>query len=94
MTKNFAAHEDGTETLRYSADNDVALVDEALVRMGLKWRVKHAKGLEFSADLAEYEAVVAREFAAALAAPSVTVGFSRNPDLPITPGYVPENGFG
>jgi hypothetical protein len=82
------------ETLRYSADNDVALIDEALIRMGLKWRIKHAKGLEFSADLAEYEAVVAREFAAALAQPALGVGFSRCDDGPLTQGYTPENGFG
>jgi hypothetical protein len=62
--------------------------------MGLKWRIKHAKGLEFSADLAEYEAVVAREFAAALAQPALGVGFSRHSDGPLTQGYTPENGFG
>jgi hypothetical protein len=94
MTKNFAVHADNTETLRYSADNDVALIDEALIRMGLKWRIKHAKGLEFSVDLAEYEAVVAREFAAALAQPALGVGFSRANDGPLTQGYTPENGFG
>lgn len=94
MTKNFAVHADNTETLRYSADNDVALIDEALIRMGLKWRIKHAKGLEFSVDLAEYEAVVAREFAAALAQPALGVGFSRTNDGPLTQGYTPENGFG
>jgi hypothetical protein len=94
MTKNFAAHADNSETLRYSADNDVALIDEALIRMGLKWRIKHAKGLEFSVDLAEYEAVVAREFAAALAQPALGVGFSRMDDGPLTQGYTPENGFG
>lgn len=94
MTKNFAIHADLSETPRYSADGDEALIDEGLVRMGLKWRIKHAKGLEFSADLAEYEAVVAREFASALAQPHVPVGFSRRGDLPLTEGYTPENGFG
>jgi hypothetical protein len=94
MTKNFAAHADNSETLRYSADADVALVDEALIRMGLKWRIKHAKGLEFSADLAEYEAVVAREFAAALAQPCLGVGFDRYDDGPLTSGYTRESGFG
>jgi hypothetical protein len=94
MTKNLAAHSDGQEVLRYSADNDVALIDEGLIRMGLKWRIKHAKGLEFSADLAEYEGVVTREFAAALAQPHIPVGFSRRADLPLTEGYTPENGFG
>jgi hypothetical protein len=94
MTKNFAVNAANAEILRYSADNDVALIDEGLIRMGLKWRIKHAKGLEFSADIAEYEGVVAREFAAALAQPYVPVGYSRHSELPLTGGYVPEQGFG
>jgi len=94
LTKNFALHADNTETTIFSADSDVPLIDEALIRMGLKWRIKHAKGLEFSADLAEYEAVVAREFAAALAQPALGVGYSRHDNVPLTQGYTPENGFG
>lgn len=94
MTKNFAVSAGNAEILRFSADGDAPLIDEGLIRMGLKWRIKHAKGLEFSADLAEYEGVVAREFAAAMAQPAIGVGFSRHEDAPITPGYAPENGFG
>jgi hypothetical protein len=94
VTKNFAVNNANEEILRYSGDADTALVDEELIRLGLKWRIKHAKGLEFSADIAEYEAVVAREFASALAGPSIPVGFSRNSELPLTRGYVSENGFG
>jgi hypothetical protein len=94
LTKNFATDADGAEILRYSSDADTAQVDEGLIRMGLKWRIKHAKGLEFSADLAEYEAVVNREYAAALAQPHIPVGFSRTADVPLTEGYTPENGFG
>lgn len=94
LTKNFAANAGNEGILRYSADADTALIDEGLIRMGLKWRIKHAKGLEFSADLAEYEAVVTREFASALAQPHIPVGFRRNADVPLTEGYTPENGFG
>jgi hypothetical protein len=94
MTKNFVVDGSGNEQLRFSNDNDVSLIDEGLVRMGLKWRIKHAKGLEFSADLAEYEAVVAREFAAAMAQPHIPVGFSRHADEPITSGTIPSSGFG
>lgn len=94
LTKNFAVNAVGAEVLRFGADSDTPLIDEGLVRMGLKWRVKHAKGLEFSADLAEYEAVVAREFASALAQPHIPVGFSRHTDAPITSGTVPVSGFG
>lgn len=71
LSKNFAASALGVEKTKFSQDDDVPIVDEALIRMGLKWRIKHAKGIEFSADLAEYEAVVAREFASALAQPII-----------------------
>jgi hypothetical protein len=92
ITKNYAVSNANVEQPKYVADDDTAIIDETLVRMGLKWRIKHAKGLEFSADLAEYEGVVAREYASAMAAPSVPVGFSRISDeLPI--GYVPDGNF-
>lgn len=94
LTKNFAVNAGSAEILRFSADGDTSIIDEGLIRMGVKWRIKHAKGLEFSADLAEYEAVVAREFAAAMASPSFDVGFSRRGVDPLTPGYAPEQGFG
>lgn len=94
LSKNFAVNAAGVEQLRFSNDDDTSLIDEGLIRMGLKWRIKHAKGLEFSADLAEYEAVVAREFAAALAQPHIPVGHSRYTDAPITSGTIPSNGFG
>lgn len=94
MTKNFVVDAANNEQVRYSNDNDTSLIDEGLVRMGLKWRIKHAKGLEFSADLAEYEAVVAREFAAALAQPHIPVGFARHEDAPVTSGTIPSSGFG
>jgi hypothetical protein len=94
LTKNFALNAANAEILRFNADSDTPLIDEGLIRMGLKWRIKHAKGLEFSADLAEYEGVVAREFASALAQPMLDVGFSRRNAEPLTPGYAPEQGFG
>jgi hypothetical protein len=94
LTKNFALNAANAEILRFNADSDTPLIDEGLIRMGLKWRIKHAKGLEFSADLAEYEGVVAREFASALAQPMLDVGFSRRHAEPLTPGYAPEQGFG
>jgi hypothetical protein len=94
MTTNFAVSSMGAEKPLYGSDDDSSLIDEALVRMGLKWRAKHAKGLEFSADLAEYEAVVAREFAAAMAQPFIPVGFSRHSEEPITTGTIRSQGFG
>jgi hypothetical protein len=96
LTDKFAVSEDGlTPKARYELDTDVATVDEDLIGMGLKWRIKHAKGLDFTADLAEYEAVVSREYAGALSNPAIAIGGNALSGCPeLTEGYVPENGFG
>jgi hypothetical protein len=94
LTENYAVNAGNAEIPRFTADGDSPIIDEGLIRMGLKWRIKHAKGLEFSADLAEYEGVVNREFAAAMAQPQLDVGYSRRSLDPTTQGYVPEQGFG
>lgn len=77
----------------YVVDTDVSIIDEALVQMGLKWRIKHAKGLEFSADIALYNQAVQRAFAAALALDEISLTETTREEV-LSPGYVPEIGFG
>lgn len=92
-TNKFVTRADSSLAGSYISDTDTAVIDEGLVRMGLKWRIKHAKGLDFGTDLAEYTAAVARDFAAELASPTYPIGGPRcNEEL--APGYVRENGFG
>lgn len=94
-TKNFAKDNVGVEKLEYEVDDDESLVSEDLVRLDLKWRIKHAKGLEFSADLSEAQAAHRAEYSRALALPAIVVGgnaFGEYPEL--TQGYTPENGYG
>lgn len=95
ITKYFAVTEVGATILKYSNDTDTSVVNEELVRMGLKWRIKHAKGLEFGTDLQEYIEAVDADYAAALAAPDISVGRRTLRDAPeLTEGYVRDNGFG
>lgn len=56
VTKDWCTNADGDEfydTLQ--ADTDELLLDSELALLGLKWRWKHAKGLEYGEDLTEYE---------------------------------------
>lgn len=77
----------------YVNDGDVSVIDEDLVQIGLKWRAMRAKGLEYSAELAEYNAVIPREYSKAIASPIVHVGGNSHRS-PLTDGYVQESGFG
>lgn len=93
--RNFAVNAAGAPQANYAVDGDVAIIDEALVKLGLKWRIKHAKGLEFGVDLTEYNAVAAREFSASLGSPVIQIGGRPLSDSSeLTNGYVPQNGFG
>ncbi len=92
-TKFFAIGADNVRKERYAVDTDTSLVDEDLVEAGLMWRFKHAKGLEFSADVIEYDSMVQREFAKQLGSGAIPVG-GYNTLSPLTDGYVRDNGFG
>lgn len=95
LTNMYAVSDIGVAKDKYEADTDVAVVDEDLVKMGLKWRIKHAKGLEYSADIREYEDVVSREYARALAPGAIDIGGRPLSDCPeLTNGYVRDSGFG
>jgi hypothetical protein len=55
-SKHWVTDAAGTATLPgYQADTDRALVDETLIRLGLIWRLKSAKGLEYGEDMRIYE---------------------------------------
>ena len=45
----------GTAQSTFSADSDTTLIPENLVKLGVKWRIKYAKGLDYSEDKDEYE---------------------------------------
>ena len=92
-TSEHARAEDTTPKTRYELDTDVSRIPEDVVQQGLLWRFKRAKGLDFSAELSEYNEMCRTRFAQ-------TRGES---DLPIpngvitpelTEGYVPDSGFG
>jgi hypothetical protein len=48
----------GTPQTSWLADSDVGILDEYLMRLGLKWRVLERLGMDYAAALAEYEGMV------------------------------------
>lgn len=55
VSKNFAVDEDGTSKSAFSADSDTFLLDERLLTLGLIWRWRAQKRMDYSEDMAAYE---------------------------------------
>jgi hypothetical protein len=86
---------DGTHKNTFFADDDVSLMPEELLKKGLKWRVRRAKGLDYSEEFDDYEMSRAQRLAQALGMGSMPVAWRNQTEF--TEGlnvYVPENGFG
>lgn len=61
VSRWYARDEGGTLKAEFTADNDMFVLDERLLTLGLTWRWKAQKGAEYSEDLAAYEVQLARE---------------------------------
>lgn len=59
VTKNWIESSDGvSQRSRIANDEDVFLLDDELIRQGVIWRWRAAKGLDFSSDYQKYESRV------------------------------------
>jgi hypothetical protein len=94
-TTNRVRRVDSSLGATYGDDQDVSLVPEELVRKGIHWRIRRAKGLDYSEEFDDYEIARNSRLAQQLAFGSMPVAI-RNPwgNAPITDGYVPEWGYG
>jgi len=52
---NWCQSSAGTPQSRFMADDDILLLDEATFKLGMEWRWKKAKGLDYAQDFADYE---------------------------------------
>lgn len=94
-TNAYAKTNAGDRVAAYTSDTDTAFVPERYVELGVKWRFRRAKGLDFSAELAEYNNTVQTQFAKYMSAAEIPVGGRRlSEDYGLTPGYVRDSGFG
>jgi len=60
ISKNWTLDSASNAQQKFAADDDTAVLDEELLTMGLVWRFRKAKGLDFATELAEYQAEVQR----------------------------------
>lgn len=61
----------------FSKDDDVSLLSSRLIKLGLKWRWKQAKGLDYAEDFDTYEAAVADAMARDGTKPTLDMGRSQ-----------------
>lgn len=88
--------QDGTYQDTFYADDDVSLLPEELLKKGLKWRLRRAKGLDYSEEFNDYEVSRAQRLAQALSMGSMPVAFRFGYESGEGIGnvYMPETGFG
>jgi hypothetical protein len=77
----------------WKTDDDVALIDESLITLGVIWRFKAAKGLSYDEDMANYERAKGRIMAFIGGAPTLHIDGGRCLGGPTDP-QVPEGSWG
>lgn len=95
-SKCYVRNNIGENIAQYLADTDVSRIPERYVELGVKWRFRRAKGLDFSAELAEYNSTVQAQFSRHVASGAITIGGPRGfiETTGLAPGYVRDYGFG
>ena len=83
----------GTTQSAWAADTDLGILDEYLIKLGLRWRVLRRLGMSYSDELDEYERAVAKALAHDGGAAILNLVAPDAPTL-IGPWNVPEGNFG
>lgn len=88
--------QDNTYKNTFFADTDVPLMPEELLKKGLKWRLRHAKGLDYSEEFNDYEMSRTARLAQAMSMGSMPVAYRSGLDNAEGIGnmYIPEVGYG
>lgn len=76
---------------KFAADDDTGILDEELLTLGLIWRFKKAKGLDWQADYADYKNEVSQAKARDGGSRSLNLGSSLSAGLGAN---IPEDGYG
>lgn len=78
----------------FTLDDDGTVPPEEVVELGVRWRLRRAKGLDFSAELGEYLSTCRAQVAAYSNKEEIPVGGLTIPCDYISCGTIPDNGFG
>jgi hypothetical protein len=83
VTKRFVTNAGDTlQRESFAADTDVALIDEWLITLGVVWRWKNAKGLDYGEDFRTYDKEVTEAIARDGARRTLNFGYGRAPPGP------------
>lgn len=78
ISKNWCMPSSGQATDRWSADTDTAKMDEELLTLGMIWRWKQLKGLDYAEDMATYEREVEQAAARDGGMKDINMSFTRH----------------
>lgn len=81
-----------TQRAAWVADDDVGILDEELMTLGLVWRFKKANGLEYGEDFRSYEMAVSQKLAHDGGSSILDLGMADDGPGPFDP-YVPEGSW-
>jgi hypothetical protein len=84
----------GTDQRIWTADTDVPLLPDDCFILGLIWRFRKAKGLEYQEDFNTYEEEVSRRLARTNMAPVIQIGGGVQGVRLIDESNIPETGYG
>lgn len=85
----------GVSRTTYADDADISTVPEDLMKKGLEWRLRRAKGLDYTEEFDDYELTRAQRLAQTMQFGSMPVAYRGVYDgSEMAMGYVPENGYG
>lgn len=79
----------------FTADDDMPLLDDGIIRLGITWRYRYSKGLEYAEDFRMYAEAIEQQYAQELGHGELILASTfPSGTNPITDGYVPEQGYG
>lgn len=62
ISRNWVADTNGTPKSAFTADTDVARIDEDILTLGVKWRFLKSKGMDYSEEFRSYESALESVF--------------------------------
>ncbi len=83
----------GAPQTAWAADTDVGILDEYLIKLGLRWRMLRRLGMSYADELDEYERAVAKALAHDGGAAILDLASPQVPAL-LGPWNVPESSLG
>jgi len=89
ITKNIAKSSSDAPLDAYYADGDVSLVDEDLIQLALTWRWRQKKGLDYTAEMAEFSGTMKQRIAQYMGTGELPIGRQYGHD-PLTQGCIPD----